>query len=84
MVKQMVQFMFQTINIQIIQTMKILLLFLLGQKKKSCIFDNLDRPKRLLTQEMFCEKCGAKMIKRRYWACQNKCVYFIQYLGYIK
>ncbi|RNA04097.1 hypothetical protein BpHYR1_014531 [Brachionus plicatilis] len=28
-------------------------------------------------QENFCEKCGVKMTKRRYWACPNKC-------GYIK
>ncbi|CAF1123544.1 unnamed protein product [Brachionus calyciflorus] len=24
-------------------------------------------------EEKFCDKCGAKMTKRRYWACSNKC-----------
>ncbi|RNA26711.1 hypothetical protein BpHYR1_033304 [Brachionus plicatilis] len=24
-------------------------------------------------EEKLCDKCGAKMIKRRYWACLNKC-----------
>ncbi|RNA16535.1 hypothetical protein BpHYR1_039158 [Brachionus plicatilis] len=57
MVKQLVQFMFLQTKI----------------KKKICIFDHLNEPKKLVTQEMFCEKYGAKITKRRYWAFPNKC-----------
>ncbi|RNA26905.1 hypothetical protein BpHYR1_004883, partial [Brachionus plicatilis] len=44
----------------------------LQTKETICIFYQLNRPKRLVTQEMFCEKSGAKMTKRRYWTCPNK------------
>ncbi|RNA18510.1 hypothetical protein BpHYR1_017306 [Brachionus plicatilis] len=45
---------------------------LLQTKEKN--FRSLGQTKKIrVTQELFCEKCGAKMTKRRYWACPNKC-----------
>ncbi|RNA42385.1 hypothetical protein BpHYR1_016545 [Brachionus plicatilis] len=48
---------------------------LLQTKEKNLYFRSFGQTsytKRLVTQEMVCEKC--EMTKRRYWACPNKCV----------
>ncbi|RNA32578.1 hypothetical protein BpHYR1_038704 [Brachionus plicatilis] len=53
MVKQMVQFMFQTINIHSNDENSAAVPI---QTKKICIFDHLDRPKKFVTQEMLLRK----------------------------